>query len=107
MHFRHERVRIETERHELEGTLQLPNEGYRSRTTDFLNAHDRELPPPHDGNARHRAHHPVRHRADRRAPDRPGSPALAPRQVVMVIELEDLGVADEPAPTPLAPSVPP
>ena len=39
MHFRRERVRIETTRHEIEGTLQLPNEGFRSRTTDFLNAH--------------------------------------------------------------------
>ena len=43
MHFRRERVRIETQRHEMEGTLQLPNEGYRSRTTDFLNAHEREF----------------------------------------------------------------
>ena len=43
MHFRHERVRIETERHEIEGTIQLPNEGFRSRTTDFLNAHERDF----------------------------------------------------------------
>ena len=43
MHFRRERVRIETQRHEIEGTLQLPNEGYRSRTTDFLNAHERDF----------------------------------------------------------------
>ena len=38
MQFRRERVRVETPRHIIEGTLQLPNEGYRSRTTDFLNA---------------------------------------------------------------------
>ena len=43
MQFRRERVRIETQRHEIEGTVQLPNEGYRSRTTDFLNSHDREF----------------------------------------------------------------
>ena len=43
MHFRRERVRIETQRHEIEGTVQLPNEGYRSRTTDFLNAHERDF----------------------------------------------------------------
>ena len=43
MHFRRERVRIETQRHEIEGTLQLPNEGFRSRTTDFLNAHERDF----------------------------------------------------------------
>jgi hypothetical protein len=38
MQFRHERVRIETARHEIEATLQLPQEGFRSRLTDFLNA---------------------------------------------------------------------
>src|SRR5918992_1286394 len=43
MHFRRERVRIETQRHEIEGTLQLPNEGFRSRTTDFLNGHERDF----------------------------------------------------------------
>ena len=43
MHFRRERVRIETQRHEIEGTLQLPNEGFRSRTTDFLNAQERDF----------------------------------------------------------------
>ena len=37
MPFRRERVRIETARHEIEGTLQLPHEGFRSRMTDFLN----------------------------------------------------------------------
>ena len=43
MHFRRERVRVETARHEIEGTLQLPSEGFRSRTTDFLNAHGDEF----------------------------------------------------------------
>ena len=43
MHFRRERVRIETQRHDMIGVLQLPTEGYRSRTTDFLNAHEREF----------------------------------------------------------------
>ena len=43
MQFRRERVRVETQRHIIEGTLQLPNEGYRSRTTDFLNAHDSDF----------------------------------------------------------------
>src|ERR1700759_3339616 len=43
MHFRRERVRIETARHEIVGTLQLPAEGFRSRTTDFLNATNDEF----------------------------------------------------------------
>lgn len=36
---RHQRLRIETDRHHIEGTLQLPSEGYRSRTKDFFDAH--------------------------------------------------------------------
>ena len=45
MHYRRLRVRLETERHTIEGTLQLPNEGYRSRMTDFLNSHDSDFLP--------------------------------------------------------------
>jgi hypothetical protein len=37
MQIRRVRVQIETERLRITGTLQLPTEGYRSRTTDFLN----------------------------------------------------------------------
>jgi hypothetical protein len=48
MHFRRLRVRLETERHVIEGTLQLPNEGYRSRMTDFLNSHDSDFLPVTD-----------------------------------------------------------
>src|SRR5918912_3953630 len=100
MHFRRERVRIETERHELEGTLQLPNEGYRSRTTDFLNAHEREFLALTDVS--------VRWLDGSRAPERHDFLALATRHVVMVIELEDLGVSEEaPMPAPLMSSTPP
>jgi hypothetical protein len=99
MHFRRERVRIETQRHELEGTLQLPNEGYRSRTTDFLNAHERDFLALTDVTV---------HWLDgSRGPERHEFLALGSRHVVMVIELEDLGVMDEPAPAPLVPSIPP
>ena len=98
MHFRRERVRIETERHELEGTLQLPNEGYRSRTTDFLNAHERDFLALTDVT--------VRWLDDSRETEQHEFLALATRHVVMVIELEDLGVMDEPSPVPLIPSVP-
>jgi|SRR3954447_13683557 len=40
MQVRQVRVQIETERLVITGVLQLPLEGYRSRTTDFLNAHE-------------------------------------------------------------------
>jgi hypothetical protein len=104
MHFRRERVRIETERHEIEGTLQLPHEGYRSRMTDFLNAHERDFLPltdvavqPLDGS---------------RAAERHSFLALAVRHVVMVVELETLDIVDDtggaPEPAPLvAVSTPP
>jgi uncharacterized protein DUF6812 len=98
MHFRRERVRIETQRHEVVGTLQLPNEGYRSRTTDFLNAHEREFLALTDVE--------VSWLDGSRAPERHAYLALAARQVVLVFELEDLGAVDEsghpPAPAPLA-----
>lgn len=59
MQFRHERVYVETEARRIVGTIQLPNEGYRSRTTDFLNANERgfialtdaEVSPIHGGEA--------------------------------------------------------
>jgi hypothetical protein len=101
MHFRRERVRIETQRHELEGTLQLPNEGYRSRTTDFLNAHEREFLALTDVS--------VRWLDGSRAPETHEFLALAATHVVMVIELEDLGVVEDVqlAPVSLVPSAPP
>src|SRR3954447_8625336 len=101
MHFRRERVRIETQRHELVGTLQLPNEGYRSRTTDFLNAHDGEFLALTDVD--------VTWLDGVRAPERHDFLALATRHVVMVVELEDLGAVDDGGlpPAPMIASVPP
>lgn len=101
MHFRRERVRLETERHEMEGTLQLPNEGYRSRTTDYLNAHERDFLPLTDVD--------VRWLDSSHASERHEYLAVALRHVVMVIELEDLGEFDETGvrPTPLVVSTPP
>jgi hypothetical protein len=87
MHFRRERVRIETQRHEIEGTLQLPNEGYRSRTTDFLNAHERDFLALTDV--------AVRWLDGSRPPERHEFLALAVHQIVLVLELESLGVFDE------------
>src|ERR1039458_8928581 len=43
MDHRHERIRIETERHRIEGVLTLARDGYRSRVSDVLNASDREF----------------------------------------------------------------
>ena len=100
MQFRRERVRIETQRHEIEGTLQLPNEGFRSRTTDFLNAHEREFLALTDAE--------VRWLEAGRPAERHEFLAVAVRQIVMVLELETLGVVEETPPTPLsAVSTPP
>src|SRR3954469_18292504 len=103
MHFRRERVRIETERHEIEGTLQLPNEGFRSRTTDFLNAHERDFLAATDA--------VLTWLAGSRERERHEYLAIAVRHVVLVLELETLGVVDEtgaePGPTPIAGSQPP
>ena len=101
MHFRRERVRIETQRHDMIGVLQLPNEGYRSRTTDFLNAHEREFLALTDVE--------VTWLDGTQPPQHHDYLAVATRHVVMVIELEDLGTFDESggAPAPLALSSPP
>jgi hypothetical protein len=40
---RHERVRIETPRHRIEGVLTLARDGYRSRVSDVLNASERDF----------------------------------------------------------------
>ena len=87
MHFRRERVRIETPHHEIEATLQLPNEGFRSRTTDFLNAHEREFLALTDA--------VVRRLDGSGEAERHAFVALAVRHVVMVVELETLDVIDD------------
>jgi hypothetical protein len=40
---RQERIRIETERHRIEGVLTLARDGYRSRVSDVLNAAERDF----------------------------------------------------------------
>src|SRR3954462_8591396 len=98
MHSRRERVRIETARHEIEGTLQLPDEGFRSRTPDFLNAHGDDFLALTDAE--------VTCLDGTRAPERHAFLALAARQIVLVVELGSLGPVDE-VPAPPAPSVAP
>lgn len=87
MSFRRLRLRVETSGHVIEGTLQLPTEGYRSRTTDYLNAHDSDFIALVDARVR-----PL-----------DGSPATEHdyiavnlRQAVLVVEVEQLGVTTEP-----------
>ena len=98
MHFRRERVRIETQRHEIEGTLQLPNEGFRSRTTDFLNAHESDFLALTDAE--------LTWLDGSRKSERHAYLALSVRHVVLVLELETLGVYDEtgahPLPVPIS-----
>jgi acyl-CoA synthetase (AMP-forming)/AMP-acid ligase II len=89
MHFRHLRVRLETERHVIEGTLQLPNEGYRSRMTDFLNSHDSDFLPVTDAT--------LTARGDGAAPVEHEYLAVSVRHIVLGAELETLGRSTPPA----------
>jgi hypothetical protein len=43
MDHRRERVRIETQRHRIEGFITLARDGYRSRVSDVLNASERDF----------------------------------------------------------------
>jgi len=86
MHFRRLRVRLETDRHEIEGTLQLPNEGYRSRMTDFFCAHASDFVPVTDAELTWR---------DGRPPEHHECLAVSVRHIVLGMELEDLGSFDE------------
>lgn len=79
MQFRRERVRIETARHEIEATVQLPREGFRSRLTDYLNASGEDFLALTDAEVTwlDGAHEPEHHEYL----------ALASRHIVLVIEL--------------------
>ena len=88
MQVRRIRVQIETEGLRISGTLQLPTEGYRSRTTDFLNSietgfialTDAEVSSTTGGDGQPEAREYV---------------AVGCRHIVALHELEDLGVAEE------------
>ena len=86
MRFRRLRVRLETERHAIEGTLQLPSEGYRSRMTDFLNSHDSDFLPVTDAT--------LTLRGEDRPPERHEYLAVSVRHLVLGLELESLGTFD-------------
>jgi hypothetical protein len=95
MHFRRLRVRLETERHVIEGTLQLPNEGYRSRMTDFLNSHDSDFLPVTDAT--------LAPRDAGRDAERHEYLAVSVRHIVLGVELESLGTFDAAGETPAEP----
>jgi hypothetical protein len=40
---RHERVVVETDRYRVEGDITLPQEGYRSRISDYLNRREQDF----------------------------------------------------------------
>jgi hypothetical protein len=98
MPYRRERVRIETARHEIEGTLRLPHEGFRSRLTDFLNTQGDDFLPLTDAE--------VTYLDGTRGPEKHAYLALATRHVIVVVELASLGTVDEP-PRVLSASTPP
>jgi hypothetical protein len=107
MQVRRVRVQIETTRGRITGVIQMPTEGYRSRTTDFLNSHETGFIAMTDAQV-----------------DGPTGPnaheymAVGCRHIVTAAEIEDLGVADDdmhvvtapvafPSAAPQPPSAPP
>ena len=81
----------------IEGTLQLPNEGYRSRLTDFLNAHGSDFLPITDAQ--------LAWIAGDRAAERREYLAVSVRHIVVGVELEFLGTFDETGEPPSEPLV--
>lgn len=97
MAFRRERLRIETTRHIIEGVLQLPTEGYRSRTTDYLNAHDSDFIALTDAKVT-----PI----EGGETEERGYVAVNVRHAVLVVEIESLGITNDPAGPVIAAVVP-
>lgn len=97
MHHRRLRVRLETERHVIEGTLQLPSEGYRSRMTDFLNSHDSDFLPVTDA--------VLTARDGGEAAERHDYLAVSVRHIVLGVELASLGTFDAGGEPPAEPVV--
>ena len=95
MLYRRLRVRLETEHHVIQGTLQLPSEGYRSRVTDYLNAHHSDFLPITEAQL---AWH-----GESREPEAHEYLAVSVRHVVLVAELEFLGTYDEAGEPPARP----
>ena len=94
MQIRRVRVQIETARQRVVGIVQLPTEGYRSRTTDFLNAHDTGFIALTDAEVT---------AFDGGAPERHEFVAVGARHITVLMELEDLGVVEDLPTVPLGP----
>ena len=86
MQVRRVRVQIETERLRILGTLQLPTEGYRSRTTDFLRAHETGFMALTDAEM---------YASSGGEPTKHPFLAVGCRHISVLVELEDLGTSDE------------
>jgi hypothetical protein len=99
MQSRRERVRIETARHEIEATLQLPHEGFRSRLTDFLNSQGDAFLALTDAE--------VSWLDGSHSAERHDYLALAVRHVVLVVELAVLDEPEEAVPAFTASTPPP
>jgi hypothetical protein len=98
MQVRRVRVQIETHRHRVRGIVQLPTEGYRSRTTDFLNAHDTGFIALTEAEVAD---------VDGANPETHEFVAVGARHITVLMELEDLGVIDDAPASPLGVSSPP
>ncbi len=86
MQARRVRVQIDTARLRIAGTLQLPTEGYRSRSTDFLNGHETGFIPLVDATLS-----PV----DGGPEEALEYVAIGARHIIAMAEIEDLGVDEE------------
>lgn len=85
MQVRKVRIQIETTRLRVIGTIRLPTEGYRSRTTDFLNAQGTGFIAITDAQVI----------GDDTVPQRHDYVAIGCRHIVAAAELEDLGADDD------------
>ncbi len=87
MTLRRQRLRIETDRHRIEGIVQLPDAGFRSRITDYLNAHEDRFIAVTDATLVG---------LGGGAPEQHPYLAVSARHIVLVVELESLGPVDNP-----------
>ena len=89
MQVRRVRVQIESARSRITGVVQLPTEGYRSRTTDFLNSHETGFIALTDVEIQ---------QVDGGPAARHEFVAVGTRHIVSLAEVEDLGVLDDEGP---------
>ena len=86
MQVRRLRVQIETDRLQVTGNIQMPTEGYRSRSTDFLSAHETGFIALTSAEIV---------RFDGGEPEAHPFVAVGARHIHTLVEVEDLGVSEE------------